>query len=123
MRALFLLPLAALLSGCGFLGDAAPPLAGAEIASVMVFGRGIGDLVFSAATGRDCSVVRLEQGRSYCRPVEPPPAPPPYCTRSLGGVDCWANPEALPARPPKLADAPAPTPAQEAYRTRRWPGW
>lgn len=51
------------------------------------------------------------------------PEPPPYCTRSLGVVDCWADPDTLPNRPPQVADGPAGlTPAQEANRTRGWPG-
>jgi hypothetical protein len=80
------------------------------------------DAVYSAITGKDCSIVRMEQGKSYCRPVEPPPDAPPYCTRSLGVVDCWRDPASLPNRPPEVADGPhVLTPAQEANRTRRWP--
>jgi len=96
--------------------------AAANAASVVVFQRAIPDLVVSAVTGKDCSVVRLDQGKSYCRPQEAPPARPPYCTRSLGAVDCWANPEKLPGAPPEVADGPRSlTPEQEANRTRRWP--
>ena len=40
--------------------------------------------------------MRLDQGKSYCRPIEPPPEPPPYCTRSLGVADCWRDPASLP---------------------------
>jgi hypothetical protein len=96
---------------------------GAEVASVAVFGRGLEDLVVSAVSGRDCSIVRLDEGKSYCRPVEAPPAPPEFCTRSLGTADCWSNPAALNGQPKRgIADGPAVlTPAQEADRTRRWP--
>ena len=67
-------------------------------------------------------MVRLDQGKSYCRPVEPPPEPPPYCTRSLGVADCWRDPASLPDHPPEMADGPRTlTPAQEADRTRGWP--
>jgi len=64
----------------------------------------------------------VEQGKSYCRPIEPPPEAPPYCTRSLGVVDCWRDPAALPDRPPEVSAGPRVlTPEQEANRTRRWP--
>jgi hypothetical protein len=99
-------------------------VAAANVASVAVFQRAVPDLLVSGVTGRDCSVVRLDQGKTYCRTVQPPPAGQPYCTRSLGVVDCWINPGALPDHPPPVADGPsALTPAQEANRTRRWPGW
>lgn len=106
---------------------AVTPVAGAvavaEIGSIAVLGRGLGDTAVSLVTGRDCSVVRLAREEAYCAPREAPPAPQPFCTQSRGGVDCWANPPA--AWPPHrgLADGRAAlTPAQEANRTRRWPG-
>lgn len=96
----------------------------ANAASVVVFGRAIPDLVVSATSGRDCSVVRLDQGKSYCRPLEELPMPQPYCTRSLAVVDCWLNPEELPGPPPNVADGPRTlTPEQEANRTRSWSGF
>lgn len=59
----------------------------------------------------------------FCAALQPPPAPPPYCTRSLGAVDCWTRPPlTLPPRP-NLADGRARlTEAQEARRTQCWPG-
>ncbi len=121
MRAMLLLCLL-LLPGCT--PESAGAFAAANAASVAVFRRAIPDLVVSGVTGRDCSVVRLEQGKPYCRPPEPPPDAPEFCTRSLGVVDCWADPAALTDRPRGVADGPrALTPAQEADRTRRWPGW
>lgn len=57
-----------------------------------------------------------------CASVEPPPTAPPYCTRTLGKVDCWRQPPLAIPLPPGLADGPTElTPAQEANRTRRWP--
>ena len=97
-------------------------LVGANVASVIVFGRGVGDLFISAGSGQDCSIVRLDQGQSYCRPIDPPPEPPPYCTQSLGRIDCWLNPAALLNPPRQVADGPqALTAEQEARRTRAWP--
>jgi hypothetical protein len=117
---MLLLPLLVPLGGCG-----ADPVTltsvvvGTAAGSVAVIQRTPVDALYSLVTGRDCSVVRLDQGLSYCRPVEPPPVPQPYCTRSLGVADCWADPA---GQPPQQADGPAGlTPAQEANRTRRWP--
>ena len=89
--------------------------------AVPPFGRSLPDMLVSAARGQDCSIVRLEQGKSYCRPADPPPAPQPFCTRSLAVVDCWSNPQALTGPRIPVADGPsALTPTQEAYRTRGW---
>ena len=54
----------------------------------------------------------------------PPPAPQPFCTRSLGTVDCWAGADSQPQPARRgLADGPTTlTPEQEAHRTRGWPG-
>ncbi len=114
--------LACLAAGCAPLGVAAGAWAGVDaVVAVPVFGRGTADLVYSAVSGRDCSMVRLEQGRTYCRPREGPPDPQPFCTRSLGTVDCWADPALPPGRPAPVADTPAPTAEQRARRTARWP--
>ena len=92
---------------------------GVTVGSIALLQRSPFDAVWSLVTGQDCSVVRLDQGESWCRPPEPPPEPPPYCTRSLGSVDCWADPA---GHPPEVADGPRTlTPAQEANRTRHWP--
>ena len=121
MRRLFpaLLPLSLAACDPASLGAAA-----AGAGSVVVIGRTPVDAAVSLARGRDCSVVRLERGLSYCRPEEPPPAPPPYCTRSLGRVDCWREPPlALPMQR-GVADGPTTlTAEQEAHRTRRWGLW
>lgn len=98
-------------------------LAGVNVASVAVIGRTPVDAVVSVATGRDCSAVRLDRGESYCRGQEAPPVPSAYCTRSIGAVDCWTSPPLALPYPRGVADGPAGlTPAQEADRTRRWPG-
>jgi hypothetical protein len=96
--------------------------AAADVASIVVLHRGIFDTLFSTVSGRDCSIVYLDRGQSYCRTTDAPPLPPAYCTRSLGTVDCWTNPEALVNLPPQVANGPKTlTPAQEANRTQRWP--
>ncbi len=102
-------------------GTVVPVVGGAGI-DIAVFHRDLFDMLVSGLSGRDCSVVRLDRGETYCRPVEPPTPPIPYCTRSLGVVDCWADPEAMPDIPPEVADGPrALTPIQEHDRTAPWP--
>ena len=112
-----------LLAGCG----AAPETwvagaGGVGIASIAILQRTPFDAVYSLISGRDCSAVRLDKGQSYCRAQEPPPERPPFCTRGLGGVDCWRDPASLPGHPTEVADGPHTlTAAQEADRTRGWP--
>lgn len=124
----FLLVVSPLLSGCG---PEAPVVAGVvagaavvvSAASLPVFHRTPVDMLVSAATGRDCSVVNLDRGERYCRPMELAPERPVFCTRSLGVPDCWANPEKLPNHPRQIADGPRRlTAEQEKDRTRSWFG-
>ncbi len=116
------LALAVAVGGCTPPATPAVLLGLGDLASVATFHRGLFDLAFSGTTGRDCSIVRLDRGQTYCREKEAPPAPPPYCTRSLGTVDCWADPAAVPNLPREVADGPRTlTPAQERQRTARWP--
>jgi hypothetical protein len=114
------LAMALLLAGCH---PAMTPITAAalgEAASVTVFGRGSFDMVYSAASGRDCSIVHLDRGDSYCKPREKPPEPPPFCARTLGVADCYAWPEFLPDHPAPVADAPALTKEQLKNINQRW---
>jgi hypothetical protein len=112
-----------LLAGCGISDNLGAAIgSGTVIASVAVIQRTPADAVYSWFTGRDCSLVRLDQGKTYCRPIEPEPEPPAYCTRSLGTVNCWQDPATVPGHPPGVADGPTGlTAAQEADRLRSWP--
>lgn len=111
-----------LLAGCNLTPEQAATVGvGAAVGSIAVIGRSPADAVYSIVSGRDCSIVRLEQNKSYCKPIEPPPSPQPYCTRSLGVVDCWADPEKMPNLPPQVGDIPhGLTPEQEADRVKGW---
>jgi hypothetical protein len=77
---------------------------------------GCGEATSWMPGGRDCSVVRWDRGQAFCV-VVPAPAPPPFCARALGGVDCWADPGTLANRPRGLADNPA-----APLATRKEPG-
>lgn len=115
----FLLPPLLALAGC----DPASQVlgVGAFGASVAIFHRTPVDMVYSAVTGKNCSAVRLDRGESYCKPPEAEPPPQPYCTRSLGTVDCWARPYAMRDLGPQVADGPRTlTPVQERDRTSGW---
>lgn len=105
------------LSGCEGLGF----FAAAEAGSVVVFGRGVTDIGVSAVTGRDCSIVRLDKGQTYCAARNEAPRPQPFCTRTLGTVSCWEDPALLPQMQPEVADTPPPTEDQVRYRAARWP--
>jgi hypothetical protein len=120
MRTRECIALATLLAGCH---PAMTPITAAalgEAASVTVFGRGSFDMMYSAVSGRDCSIVRLDRGDSYCKPTEKPPEPPPFCARTLGVADCYAWPEFLPDHPAPVADAPALTKEQLKNVNQRW---
>lgn len=112
--------LAVLLCLAGCSPEAAGAFAAANVASIPVFQRSPPDILVSLITGKDCSIVRLDQGKTYCAVAEQP-RPQPFCTRSLGVVDCWADPERLPAAYRGVGDAPAPLPVQEEWRRARWP--
>jgi hypothetical protein len=115
--------LALLLTGCG---PQVPVAAGDPAApgpSIPIFYRTPVDMAVSLATGLDCSVVNLDKDQRYCRPREGPPETQEFCTRSLGVVDCWAQPSKVPNSPKEVADGPrALTPSQERDRTKWWPG-
>ncbi|MEI6161423.1 MAG: hypothetical protein WCP77_16425 [Roseococcus sp.] len=121
MRAAFSLLALLALPGC----DTASLAAGAavNVASITLVGRSVPDIVISGLSGRDCSIVRVDRGLSYCNPSEALPGPPPYCTRSLGQVDCWVmRPASIPMQRGMVDGPVALTPAQEADRTAWWPG-
>ncbi len=112
-----------LLAGYGLTPEQAATVgvAGA-VGSIALIQRSPFDAIYSVISGRDCSIVRRDAGKSYCKPIEPPPEQQPYCTRSLGVVDCWADPAKLPNRPPQVGDGPRDlTPEQEADRVKGWP--
>lgn len=91
-------------------------LAGA--ASIVIIHRTPIDALFSLVAGRDCSIVYLDQLQDYCKPLDTPPIPLPYCTRSLANVDCWANASGGLGRP--VADQPALTADQQSRIGQGW---
>lgn len=47
----------------------------------------------SLASGKDCSSVRLEQGKRYCKEDDPVIRPDVYCYRTLADVTCYDRPD------------------------------
>lgn len=116
------LALCLVAGGCNTAWDSTATAAAVNVAAIPIFGRSLPDIAVSAVTGRDCSIVRLDRGQTYCAPVERPSGSPPFCSRTIGTVDCWTDPEALINRPRELADQPSTlTPDQERNRAARWP--
>jgi hypothetical protein len=105
------------LAGCAlepFLG----PVAAVEAGTTAVLGRGVIDSVYSAATGRDCSLANAAREGRYCA-REDAATTTRYCTRSLGTVDCWTEPNPY---GPQRGVADVPTPPTQQHRTwlGRW---
>lgn len=113
LLSLLVLPLAA--CGTKIQGTPAPLVAaGVTAGSFVMLQRSPVDAVYSLVTGQDCSVLHLERRGEYCRTVEAP-AEAPFCTRSLGRVDCWTEP-----RPFGPQQAVADTPVRPATEPARW---
>lgn len=52
------------------------------------------DHAISLASGKDCSLVRIERGLTYCKEDEiAGPRPNLYCYRELAGVTCYSTPD------------------------------
>lgn len=123
MRRLLILLSVIPLAGCGLgLGADAGIAAGAAVISVATIHRTPPDVAVSLLTGRDCSMVRLDEGKSYCKPKPPLPKPPPYCTQTLGEATCWSDPWKLPDHAPQVAEGPTTLDARQiAAQYGRWP--
>lgn len=74
------------LGGCGIIAI--------EGATVVATDKTASDHLVSWMSGKDCSVVRSEQGLEYCVEDQPPePEPRVYCYRTLGSVSCYDRPD------------------------------
>lgn len=89
--------------------------AGTIVTSYAVLQRSPIDVVYSLVTGQDCSSLHVERRGEYCRTREVV-AEPPFCTRSLAGVDCWT--ETAPFGPQR---AVTDTPARPERERVGWP--
>ncbi len=79
------------LGGCA----AATPFGAVEAASVMASDKTLSDHAISVVSGKDCSILRREQGRTYCAEDEVHPVyRKMHCYRTLGRVTCYDQPDA-----------------------------
>ncbi|MCU0889747.1 MAG: hypothetical protein MUF65_11550 [Rubritepida sp.] len=110
-----------LLPGCS--GPVLFGVGAGNIASLALVQRTVPDVIATVVSGQDCTIVNRDLGLPYCIPRPEAAPPPPYCTRSIGLVDCWQAPPST--EPPRrgVADAPPLTPAQEANMRQIFPAW
>ena len=88
---LVVVSLSALLGACS--GQKMAHFAVADAAVVIGTDKTIADHIISVASGKDCSLVRVERGLRYCKEDEVVPHPNVYCYRELGGVSCYDKPD------------------------------
>ena len=53
----------------------------------------LGDHIISYVSGKDCSTVRRNLGRTYCVEDEPNPVPRVFCYPTIGKVTCYDRPD------------------------------
>lgn len=100
MQSLFILALAAFLSACSpYL-----PIAAYEGASAVGSGKTISDHVVSFASGKNCSTIRSNTGRTYCEEDEPNPTPKVWCYRTIGKAVCYDRPDPYQGNQRKMGD-------------------
>jgi len=85
VRTLIAIAAVAALAGCTSLGFA-------EGGVVMATDKTVLDNAISLLSGKDCSTVRKEAGRTYCVEDEPNPTAAVHCYRTLGDVTCYDRP-------------------------------
>lgn len=76
------------LQGCSPVG-----IAQVEAISLMASDKTFVDHLISYGSGKDCSIVRTEQGREYCVEDEKKITQNIFCYRNLGGVTCYNQPD------------------------------
>ena len=90
MRTIITLSALLLLSACAAL---VTPVVAVEGLSAVGTGKPLSDHVVSYYSGKDCSSVRRNTGRSYCEEEELNPTPNVFCYRTLGRVSCYSRPD------------------------------
>ncbi len=101
MRALIAAIILISLSACSALF---PPVAAVEGVSAVSTGKTLSDHVVSYASGKNCSTVRSNSGRTYCEENEPNPTPKIWCYRTLGQPVCYDRPDPYQGNQRKMGD-------------------
>ena len=68
-------------------------LGGAEAISIMGTDKTVVDHIVSIGSGKDCSTIRREQGRTYCVEDEVQINQNIHCYKSIGSVTCYDRPD------------------------------
>jgi len=87
MRLLFALILTVSLGACD------PRLAAVDGVSAVGTGKTVSDHFVSFASGKNCSTIRSNTGRTYCEEDEPNPTPKVWCYRTIGKAVCYDRPD------------------------------
>ncbi len=69
-----------------------PGLAGIQGATVIGTGKTIVDHVVSMTSGKNCSQLRRDTGRTYCEEDEVAVPDEVYCYNTIGNVTCYSRP-------------------------------
>ncbi len=101
MRTLIVLSGVLFLSSCAAL---APPIAAIEGVSAVTTGKPLSDHIVSYSSGKNCSSVRSNTGRSYCEEEELNPTPKVFCYRTIGSVSCYNRPDPYHGNQRKVGD-------------------
>jgi len=100
MRHLAVIVVLLTLGGCALL----PPVALVEGATAVGTGKPLSDHIVSYSSGKNCSTVRSNSGRSYCEEEEANPSPRVWCYRTLGNVTCYDKPDPLAGKQRRVGD-------------------
>ncbi len=96
-----LLLAALVLGGCSLATatpGTVPPLIGIEAISLIGTDKTLADHFVSFSRGKNCSTVRRQTGQTYCEEDEVTQPEEIYCYRTLGKVNCYAQPNPFDAR-------------------------
>ena len=100
MRVVFALASLIALGACTLL----PPVAAVEGVTAVGTGKPLSDHVVSYMSGKNCSTVRSNTGRSYCEENEANSQPKVWCYRTIGQAVCYDRPDPYQGTQRKMGD-------------------
>ena len=78
------------LTACVIGTSGVPVISQLEVLTLMTNEKTISDSIISYVSGKDCSTVRKERGKTYCKEdAVPPPNPKRHCYKELSQVTCY----------------------------------
>jgi len=101
MRPLFAAIVVLILGACSAVF---PPAAAVEGVSAVSTGKTFSDHFVSLASGKNCSTVRSNTGRTYCKENERNPTPKVWCYRTIGKPVCYDRPDPYQGNQRKMGD-------------------